>query len=444
MTAFELLLRSREFESEEAVKHYMTDYDSKSTKEVMASINMYAHQQIFTVALDDVVSQSVKLLKADDYAGWVALVRSYKYPVIISTLIQFIDTSFLCEQLMMESMKQNDKCGMLLTGLLRYQWLWRLHKEDDNGKKEKIAEEIREMVNLYLAYFGAEEVVLWSIRQPEMKVRLVNNETLRHDRYVDLIKNYLYNAVNLSELPMESEDLEYLIFLSQAYQTREGDSKDNLEKILANIVTLLTHRRYIWQHALSQSVVAKMRTVRDNILIVGKEKWKEVMSRMVLRYEGYNCPSISEAYELIDGECWMYCVLLLLSESGDYSEEEKRDNFLQLANVILGQCHVCDNEHLIENNYITPLCLAELVVSQVLTECRENYESSLLDSNIPLRLVVKVLENKNTLSSKTVVGKLMNRKSREWETEKLRLRQMRMQENVIKEAETFFLKEGIL
>lgn len=444
MNAFEILRRSREFESDDAVKQYLADYDSKSTKEVMASINMYAHQQIFSITLDDVASESVKLLKADDYAGWVALARSYQYPVIISTLIQFIDTSVLCQQLMMESMKQDDKCGMLITGLLRYQWLWRLHKEDDSGREEQIAVGIREMVGLYLGYFGSEEVVLWSIRQPEMKLRLVNNDTLRHDRYVDLIRNYLYHTVNLGELPTESEDLEYLIFLSQAYQTREGDAKDNLDMILKNIITLITHRRYIWQHTLSQSVVAKMRTVRDNVLIIGKDKWEEVMGRIVLRYEGYKCPSISEIYELIDGESWMYCVLLLLSECEEYSEEEKRDCFLQLSNVVLSQCHVCDNEHLIENYYITPLCLAELVVSQVLTECMEGFECALLDSNIPLRYVVKVLENGNALSYKTVVKKLMDRKSREWETEKLRLRQMRMQENLIKEVETFFLKEGIL
>lgn len=444
MTAFDLLLRSREFESEDAVRQYMADYDSKSTKEVMVNINMYMHQQIFSVALDDVVSETVKLLKAEDYAGWVALIRSYEYPLIISTLIQFVDSAALCRQLMMESMKQNDKCGMLVTGLLRNQWLWRLHKEDDSGREAQVEEDIREMVDKYLAYFGAEDVVLWSIRQPEMKLRLVNNETLRHDRYVDLIKDYLYKVVDLRSLSMESENFDYLVFLSRAYQTRKEDAKESLDRILENVITLLTRKRYMWQHVLSQSVVAKMRAVRDNIMIVGKENWKEVISRVELKYEGYKCPSISETYERIDGECWMYCVLLLLSETEEYADAEKRDCFRQVAHTILGQCHVCDNVHLIESYYITPLCLAELVVCQVLKDCREEFECVLLDSNMPLQYVVKVLENGDALSSEVVVRKLMDRKSREWETEKLRLKQMRLQENVIKDVETFFLKEGIL
>ena len=444
MTPFELMLRSREFESEEAIKSYMADYDSKSTKEVMANINMYAQQQVFAVVLDNVASEAVKLLKAEDYAGWVATVRSYQYPLIISTLIQFVDSAELCRQLMTESMKQNDKCGMLITGLLRYQWLWRLHKEEDSGKEAEVEEGIREMVDRYVAYFGAEEVVQWCIRQPEMKLRLVNNETLRHDRYVDFIRNYLYQSVNLGELPMDSEDLEYLIFLSRAYQTRGGDGNDSLSIILEYIIALLTHRRYMWQHALSQSVVAKMRTVRDNILIVGKGKWKEVLDRVELKYEGYKCPPLSEIYERIDGESWMYCVLLLLSESDAYTDDEKRNCFRHVARTILGQCPVCDNVHLIESYYIMPLSLAELVVSQVLTDCREEFECALLDSNMPLRYVVKVLENGNALNSDVVVRKLMDRKSREWETEKLRLRQMRMQQDEIKNVETFFLKEGIL
>lgn len=395
MTAFDLLLRSREFESEDAVKQYMADYDSKSTKEVMANINMYAHLQIFAVVLDDLASESVKLLKAENYAGWVDFVRSYEYPVIISTLIQFVDSAALCRLLMTESMKQNDKCGMLVTGLLRYQWLWRLHKEEYSGRESQVEEEISEMVGRYLVYFGAEDVVLWSIRQPEMKLRLVNKETLRFDRCVDIIRNYLYQSVNLGELPMDSDDLEYLIFLSRAYQTREEDAKERLGSILENVITLLTRKRYMWQHGLSQSVVAKMRTIRDNILIVGKEKWKEVMDRIVLKYEGYKCPSISETYERIDGECWMYCVLLLLSESEEYTDAEKRDCFRQMAQTILSQCHVCDNVHLIESYYITPLSLAELVVSQVLKDCRDEFECALLDSNIPLQYVVKVLENGN-------------------------------------------------
>ena len=140
----------------------------------------------------------------------------------------------------------------------------------------------------------------------------------------------------------------------------------------------------------------------------------------------------------------MYCVLLLLSESEEYTDAEKRDCFRQMAQTILSQCHVCDNVHLIESYYITPLSLAELVVSQVLKDCRDEYECALLDSNIPLLYVVKVLENGNALSSEVVVRKLMDMKSREWETEKLRLKQMRQQENVIKEVETFFLKEGLL
>lgn len=85
-----------------------------------------------------------------------------------------------------------------------------------------------------------------------------------------------------------------------------------------------------------------------------------------------------------------------------------------------------------------------MVVSQVLMDCREEFECALLDSNMPLRYVVKVMENGNALSSETVVRKLMDRKSREWETEKLRLRQIRMQLVDIKNVETFFLKEGIL
>ena len=445
MTPFEIMLRSREFESEEAIKSYMADYDSKSTKEVMVNINMYAQQQVFAVVLDNVASEAVKLLKAEDYAGWVAQVRSYQYPLIISTLIQFVDSATLCRQLMTESMKQNDKCGMLITGLLRYQWLWRLYKEDDSGREAEVEEEIREMVDRYVTYFGAEEVVTWCIRQPEMKLRLVNNETLRHDRYVDFIRNYLCKEVDLNGLPLESDDFEYLVFLSQAYQTREGVGKESLSRILENIITLLTHRRYMWQHALSQSVVAKMRTVRDNIVTVGKEKWKDVIDQLELKYEGYKCPPLSEIYERIDGESWIYCVLLLLSsECDDYTDDEKRDCFLQVARTILGQCHVCDNVHLIESYYIMPLSLAEMVVSQVLMDCREEFECALLDSNMPLRYVVKVMENGNALSSETMVRKLMDRKSREWETEKLRLRQMRMQLVEIKNVETFFLKEGIL
>ena len=444
MTPFEILNRSREFESEEAVRKYMDDYDSKSIKEVMVNINLYAHQQMFAAALDNVVSESVKLLKVEDYAGWVALVRSYQYPILVTSLVQFVDTSVLCRQLMTESMKQKDKCGMLITGLLRYQWMWRLYREDDSGRESQVADGIREMVDMFLGYFGAAEVVQWNISQPEMKLRLVNNDTLRHDRYVNIIREYLYKAVNLAELPIESDALEYLIFLSQAYQMREEQSKESLSHILDRILTVLKQRRYFWQNNLSQSVVSKMRAVRDNIQFVGKEKWKDVMGVMTLQYEGYKCPPLSETYERVDGECWMYCVLLLLSESEEYTDAEKRDCFRQMAQTILSQCHVCDNVHLIESYYITPLSLAELVVSQVLKDCRDEFECALLDSNIPLQYVVKVLENGNVLSSEVVVRKLMDMKSREWETEKLRLKQMRQQENVIKEVETFFLKEGIL
>jgi hypothetical protein len=270
MTPFEILNRSREFESEEAVRKYMDDYDSKSIKEVMVNIKLYAHQQMFAAALDNVVSDSVKLLKAEDYAGWVALVRSYQYPILVTSLVQFVDTSVLCRRLMTESMKQNDKCGMLITGLLRYQWMWRLYREDDSGRESQVADGIREMVDMFLGYFGAAEVVQWNISQPEMKLRLVNNDTLRHDRYVNIIREYLYKAVNLAELPIESDDLEYLIFLSQAYQMREEKSKESLNSILDRIVTVLKQRRYFWQNNLSKSVVSKMRAVRDNILLVGK------------------------------------------------------------------------------------------------------------------------------------------------------------------------------
>jgi len=444
MTPFEILNRSREFESEEAVRQYMDDYDSKSIKEVMVNINLYAHQQIFAAALDNVVSESVKLLKVEDYAGWVALVRSYQYPILVTSLVQFVDTSVLCRRLMTESMKQKDKCGMLITGLLRYQWMWRLYREDDSGREAEVADGIREMVDLFLGYFGAAEVVQWNISQPEMKLRLVNNDTLRHDRYVNIIREYLYKAVSLAELPIESDDLEYLIFLSQAYQMREEKSKESLNCILDRILTVLTQRRYFWQHNLSQSVVSKMRAVRDNIQFVGKEKWKDVMGVMTLQYEGYKCPPLSETYERVDGECWMYCVLLLLAESEELTKEEKVSCFQQVSQTILAQCHYCGNEHLIETNYMTPLCLAELVVSQVLTECKDEFENLLLDSYMPLRYVVRVLENSNDMLSDSILQKLMPRKSKEWETEKLRLSQLRMKQDVIKGVETYFLKMGIL
>ena len=444
MTPFEILNRSREFESEEAVRQYMDDYDSKSIKEVMVNINLYAHQQMFAAALDNVASESVKLLKVEDYAGWVALVRSYQYPILVTSLVQFVDTSVLCRQLMTESMKQKDKCGMLITGLLRYQWMWRLYREDDSGRESQVADGIREMVDMFLGYFGAAEVVQWNISQPEMKLRLVNNDTLRHDRYVNIIREYLYKTVSLAELPIESDDLEYLIFLSQVYQMREEKSKESLNSILDRIVTVLKQRRYFWQNNLSQSVVSKMRAVRDNILLVGKEKWKEVMGVMTLQYEGYKCPPLSETYERVDGECWMYCVLLLLAESEELTKEEKVSCFQQVSQTILAQCHYCGNEHLIETNYMTPLCLAELVVSQVLDECKNEFENLLLDSYMPLRYVVRVLENSNDMLSDSILQKLMLRKSKEWETEKLRLSQLRMQQDVIKGVETYFLKMGIL
>ena len=440
-TPLQWVMQCREFSDETMADAYCKEFDSKGIEELTNDIRRYQHQIVYGRGKEGLLSSSTYYLSRKDYQGWAKMVKYLKYPILVSSTIEFLSDSSVCVNLFHAVAIDKSKESVFISMLLRQRWLDIVCRNVVSlDERAEALSMVKVTIDDFCRYFTMENMCIWVTEQPlNLSARIANDETLYTDFIVNSIYAYVHSKVDGEQINLSNKRLNYLLFVAEP--VIRTDRRINV--LWEVVVETISTGKFYWRKELNINTLNDFRIVSSIITKVYKDIPNSVLKQFATKIEGYGIGTYEHIYNSFSIESFMLSSLLMAAEREDIDEEDRIAIFNHVTRHLLKQCHACHSVHIVEDYFYIPLMLAELIASQILPKQCIVWENNVVNSNMPLRIITKILcAGKNHDAS--ILSILSKRKTNDWDVEKVRLEIMKTKgKEIIKTTESNFVLLGI-
>ncbi len=412
---------------------------------------------IYIHSLEDESMILSYLLDARMYGKWIDIVINLKLPCLQKEFCETIRDSEVILMLYEELTQRKDDDTDTLRYLLMNEWFRVLVSEKViylNPAPKRGEEVVVDIFNSQKDYFDnsldktiqkgitifsqgnrMDEVCKWAF--PKNKRREVNDSNKAYNFILEKIQDYTYNKSEVGDLNIEVRDISYLAKVAHRYVEKEV----NIEPLLEKILTLVESDDFRWPSSLEENDMYNMRALAklfsEQPTIDYTEK---VMDRFSVKYEGVKITNINDWPRKASRESYVFCALLLMSEIETIDIEIRAELFRKIASELIRQCHCCSMELLVQNYYQSPLILAELIVDQILNECKEDFEIQLVKKVYAKDVVLETIACSKQPIAQEVIVNLNEYQNLSWNNFKRMLTSKRQNKKKVERMETILSK----
>lgn len=269
---------------------------------------------------------------------------------------------------------------------------------------------VKDMVSAWLNVFGIEELTSWLAGKKAEAER-------KHEKYgkpeLEIV-NMMINAYSLTSADISSFDLEKMSFETLITLAAKATDKDVCVKIVKTLKKNIFAEHSFPPTTLNELWFEQVRTIYrclNKSCLDGLESLKEERRPL----EGYRV-NLGDAMRNVRQEGYWLAILLMSLE-----EKEDEKKFTQYVNMLFR-----DSRNTLESlsdDMFTPYYVAELLVSQVMTGIKDEFEKRVIEEMPHLVFVFRVLTGNDGVMSAEIRQLLKDRISKEWETERKLLSQ---------------------
>ncbi len=304
--------------------------------------------------------------------------------------------------------------GDLLSSNLKDQFL--LDKDKDYIKslledfEKNKPGHVKDMVGVWLNVFGIEELTSWLAGKKAEAER-------KHEKYgkpeLDIV-NMMMDAYSLTSADIFGFDLEGKNFEVLITLAAKAKNKDVCAKIVKALQKNIFSEHSYPPTTLNELWFEQVRTIYRCLNISGLDGL-EMLKEELRPLEGYRV-NLGDAMRNVRQEgYWLAMLLMSLEENGDETR------FTQYVNVLFRDSR--NTLGSLSDDMFTPYYVAELLVSQVMTGIKDEFEKRVIEEIPHLVFVIRVLTGNDGVMSVEIKQLLKDRIANEWETERMLLSQ---------------------
>lgn len=279
----------------------------------------------------------------------------------------------------------------------RLQEIW---NEMQTQFEDNLADMMKDSLSMFLQVLSPKELSQW-LFSVHMPTTLIENEQTNAIRQVlGSAKKILISLTRSNGFDKDIRDLAYL----DSYAQNIGKIEDSQVTQLAEAIleSLFSDHKYLWGNV-SDDLLSRIHTlsiaIRDGLGKEAGEIFKLYMDRFQVRYEGIRPTPLSERNELCFIENQILMVLLYMTTLNEVDDVKKFD-FNIILQHLLKQTKAAEMSGLDVSHNLRTLVLSELIVSQVLPELKEEFESECIRLCPNFSLLLKVFNcSKGAVSS---------------------------------------------
>ena len=383
---------------------------------------------------------SLVMLDNKRYAQWVILLRKLKYFPLQDAIIMDIKTIEDFQEIIEAFRKaKNISYRKVLLHLLREHMFYiisnqpqLLERNKNNSSIKKIyqkecekqlAEWNKDVVGFVqenVLYFASELKYSDCSEWYSRKVAQYSGRDSKFIKYelkaLDLINAALKNISKPSKWKIKGADINTLF-----YYVQQSDSLDLTPERCGLIINEIHSRvygdSYHLNFKLDDDGVELLRQLYKCYLKSGLDG-VELLKRNRGAIEGYQ-KDYGQATHTAYGDALFLSFLLL--GTGEDKQEQAFSEYIKLLELYLSQSISP------ERDYLLPLYIAELVVSQELPQLKDGFESDIINNVPSLYLVLRALAGNDGKMSEEVMTLLKDRLEKEWAAEKRLLGQRKVE-----------------
>lgn len=374
------------------------------------------------------------LIRGEWWEDYCQLLENLKYFPMQGGVIRFLNSAIDVEAVIDKETARNGRKS--LQYLLREQWFRKeceegellgenseieeliekdrifvsgLHQSFENTRKERVPK----VVTIWKDVFGKEELSVWASNK-------VAEAERKHEKYgqPELAVLKLIN----DEINVTSDDLKNFNLADKDFAsllTFAGTDKDEsvAAAVIDAIVDKLFSDRSYPDTALNEKWFEQVRTIYHCLLKSGKNGLALLQTKRKPR-EGFRVDLVKAMQTERQEAYWLSVMLMSLEENRDNTQF---DNFI---NVLFRDTRYGIDS--LTDVVFTPYYVAELLVSQIMPEKKNEYEKRLITEIPHLVFVIRVLSANQGEMSDEIRKLLADRIQREWPLERKLLSQNKM------------------
>ena len=284
-----------------------------------------------------------------------------------------------------------------------------LHQNFENTRKERIPK----VVTIWKDVFGKEELSVWASNK-------VAEAERKHEKYGQpelTVLKLISDEINVTSDDLKNFNLADKDFASLLTFARTDKDKNVAAAVIDAIVEKIFSDRSYPDTVLNEKWFEQVRTIYHCLLKSGKNGLALLQTKRKPR-EGFRVDLV-KAMQTERQEAYWLSVLLM-------SLEENRDNtqFDQYVNVLFRDTRYGIDS--LTDDVFTPYYVAELLVSQIMPEKKDEFEKRLITEIPYLVFVIRVLSANQGEMSDEIKKLLADRIQREWPLERKLLSQNKM------------------
>lgn len=267
---------------------------------------------------------------------------------------------------------------------------------------------LKELTDKWLDVFGAEKMSEWVSGKYRHAIGKAEQYRTFDENILEVIDNKVKAELNFPEIDFAEKDLPTL-FNYASTATVVSMSDEDMMSLFRAIVSQVYKTMVCPEWKLNEKGFELARSVY-RLIPVGKTDGIRLLKQKHKPQEGYKVNS-DKAFEAAFGESFLLSVLLLQVE-----ESEDRKRFNELVELLFKYSR--NGIMMQDDQFFIPFYIAELVVTFILKDEKDNYELALIEKHSVLSFVLRVLTANGGEMSVKVREALTKRVSMEWQWEK--------------------------
>lgn len=430
--ALEIASKSKGIDRQKgALEHFCQELDTiENEDEVIKQINHY-NDGSYMELWGSVSCLAHYLMEDELWAGFYRLLEILKYFPMQGGAIRIFRSVTDIEALIAKVFEQQGRKAIHY--LLREQWFHLICEEGSllkgNSEIEELCDEdknfiadlykdvenvkpenVKKVVRIWQKVFGKEELSVWlSDKSAEAK--------RKHEKYGNPelgVLKLLSDALNVSTEDVKGFKLADKSFAALLTYAETVTDASVANPVIVAIADKVFSERSCPDTLLSEQWFEQVRTIYRCLNKSGRDGL-DLMLKRRKPIEGFRVDLVQAMRSVRQEAYWLAMLLLSLEENGD------EELFRKYVDVLF-----MDTRYSIESlidDVFAPYYVAELLVSQVMTGQKDNYEKKLIEDVPYLVFVIRVLTANQGVMSAEVETLLTTRIGKEWELERKLLSQ---------------------
>jgi hypothetical protein len=431
-----LLKRSRLVTDDEDIEEYMRYYQDLPKEKLLAEVNQDSFYLDFRPLPDDCIMLLCYLVKCGMYQNLVDIMLSMKIPFLQVELLSIINEPDVLLSLYRALCDREDIDTSVLKVMLMNKWMncvvnvqeiyikslpidaydeevMEAYMFHHKNSSIEIKNWIKTGAQLFIDKDGIKEVSEWLFRK-SMKQHDINEHNMAYNEVLDPLQEYVNGKADIESLNAYARDIHYLSFVAKQFINKEVGEKQSVA-LWDNICDVIRSKDFYWPGTLENKYLREMRAFAKFISAhLSVNFITAILSDFKVRYEGINADYMKDWNYKANRESYIFCVLLFVLEVDEIDVSEKCKFFKLISGALLEQARYCGMDFLVESSYQIALIVAEVIAEQVLTECKDEYESQLAEYVDDKTVVMRVLSFAKQPISSNAIDLLNHFKECDW------------------------------